>query len=106
MGDLLDLAVARGVTRWRLAERALHDHGRWTFRYHGVEVDAFQFRRKDRISFVGHFPPMCLTGAPELIVELLLDGEVQRVIDLDEPLDEDGAEFWFDIMIDTPIQVS
>lgn len=105
MPDSLDLTVAAALMRWRLIERALHDHKPWSMQYAGVTVPATRFIRADRISFVAHFPAMCPLTEPEYAVTLLCDGEPLRVLSIDEPLDEDGSRVWLDLAIQSPVPV-
>jgi hypothetical protein len=105
MTEPLDLAVARALMHWRLIERAMHSHEQWSMSYNGVVVGATRFIRGDRVSFVGHFPPLCPLQQPEPQVTLLCGEEPVRVISLSEPLDEDGSQVWWDLTLDKPVPV-
>jgi hypothetical protein len=105
MTEPLELAVARALMHWRLIERAVHSHEPWSMSYNGVTVGASRFIRSDRVSFVGHFPPLCPLHQPDLSVSLLCGDEPVRVISLTEPLDEDGAKVWWDLALDKPVLV-
>jgi hypothetical protein len=72
--------------------------------YNGTSVPVTRFIREGKVSLVGHFPPLCmLDEQPDLAITLSYEGEVQRVIPLGEPLDEDGCEVWIDMVVSEPV---
>lgn len=102
----LDLMVARAQAQLRLVEHALHNPGPWTMEYEGVSVPVSKFVREHAISFVAHFPPLCpLSDEPDLRINLYCRGHLMTVIALEGPLDEDGAEYWYDIEVVQPTPV-
>lgn len=96
----LEQTISSALMQWRLVERAVHGRGSWAFRYHGVTVPAVRFIRESRVSFSAHFDPFCPLGEGEPMLELLADGEVVRCFALEEPLDEDGAAVWWDLVVE------
>lgn len=101
----LDIRVAQALASLRLVERALHDHSAWSMEYAGVRVPVSRFIREDRVSFVGHFEPMCLIEDAPVEVGLYCEDQLVRMISLPEPISEDGGQVWFDLMISTPVRV-
>jgi hypothetical protein len=94
----LEIQIAQALMRWRLVERALHSRQPWSMEYNGVRVPASRFIRDGRVSFVGHFPPMCPLQDPDLIVVLYDGDEMVHCIPLEERLDEDGSQVWWDLL--------
>lgn len=106
MGELLAFDVSVALMRLRLIERALHDRGGWEMEYAGVRVPVSQFTRADRVSLVGHFPPVCpMSDDPGLAVCLYHRGEMVHVAALEQPLSEDGCQVWIDLALDSSVPV-
>lgn len=105
MDNVLDLSIRAAQMRLGLVERALHDRGRWEAEYAGVRVPVSRFIREDRVSLVAHFPPLCPLGEPLLAVGIHIDGELVRMLPIEQPLDEDGCEFWVDLVLAAPVTV-
>lgn len=102
--SVLDMRVGVALMRLRLLERAIHDRGVWEMEYAGVKTPVSRFVREDRVSLVAHFPAMCpLTQSGQPQVGLYIDGELVRAFPLSAPLDEEGAEVWCDLVLETPV---
>jgi hypothetical protein len=95
----IDIEVSRALFAMRRLERALHDSGPWEISYAGVTVPAVRFIRRDRVTFVCHFPAMCWVEHPEdPTMTLLCAGEMVDAMPI-EHIGDGEMEFRWDISI-------
>ncbi len=71
----LDLLVNRALLGVRLIERALHDRGRWTAHWAGMDAPVERTINNDGVTLTAEFSDYCLIAHPPLEVEIRVDGD-------------------------------